>query len=144
MRLYKRSICLYNNLLKSDLSNNEITIKGVTKLKVNDKEGISTQEIWNDFKMGGLIDSNITQPYKYNVVGSEYEFCLNDFPDMLSIIHSYFEQAKLPISQIKNYKCSLLIFKLYYVEMEQDLPKIEIKVIDFGDSESEQSAPILS
>lgn len=42
LRLYQRTICMYDNLLKNSLAENEVTIKGVTKLKVNDKEVITT------------------------------------------------------------------------------------------------------
>ena len=133
---------MYDNLLKNSLADNEVTIKGVTQIKVNDKEAISTQDIWDDLKAEKLI-AFTEQPNKYTNKGTEYRFCMNDFPDMLTIIDAYLEQAKQGKAECKTFKCSLFLFKLYYADLMPDMPKLEIKVIDTGE-DSEASAPILS
>lgn len=32
---------------------------------------------------------------------------------------------------------------MYYAEMDAEMPRLEIKILDMGDSESEQSAPVV-
>lgn len=118
-KIYQRKICLYDNWLKKDFAENQITVKGVTQIKVNDKENLQTQEIFNDFEKNKLIKSvqNPIDRYKYNNNGIEYRFVLNDFEDCQKIIQQekiFREQQNAGDLGDKIFKCSLFVFKLVY------------------------------
>ena len=129
-KIYQRKICLYDNWLKKDLSENPVTVKGVTQIKVNDKESLQTQEIFNDFEKNKLIKSvaNPIDRYKYNNNGIEYRFVLNDFEDCRKIIQQekiLREQQNAAELRDKVFKCSLFVFQLIYPYTD-----FEINLID--------------
>ena len=47
---------LYDNLLKSNLADMTIVIKSVLQIKVNDKEALTTTQIWKDIE--SLVKEN--------------------------------------------------------------------------------------
>ena len=60
---------------------NLVTVKGVTQIKINDRNNPETINIVESFKNEKLI-STIPEPsIKYKIIGKEYKFCLNEFSE---------------------------------------------------------------
>ena len=86
---------LYDNLLKSNLADMTIVIKSVLQIKVNDKEALTTTQIWKDIE--SLVKEKEVddgKPHKYNMKGYEFTFNLNLFADMQEIIRQHNEERK--------------------------------------------------
>lgn len=129
---------MYEQVLKSQIARNQITIKAVTQVKADE---YSTQEINNSLvnSKSFILRSNNNpnnDPWKwYQSDGDEFRFCLNEFPDLQQEIeaHRLREQQNQSKAQSfsseKNFKCCLQIFKLTHGGLHQ------IKIIEQNDAE---------